>query len=276
VRAAGGEILPRQVLALDTSGTAAPLEGEATVEPSFGIPGVWIAPERRAEAEAAGYTVADPASVLATHLMETIRTHAADLLSRQGTRELLDALKETHPALVEDVVPNRLSLGTVHRVLQRLLREGVPVRDLVTILEALSDAGEQTKDPEILCEHARRALSSVIVQMLGGPERPIRGITVGPQLEVALMQLFSPRRGETPRTLEPEELTGALHQLTRLAEQEKRDGQYPPLIAPPGLRVGIRRFIEPVLPRLPVVSLGELPPQTPIQTLSIWEYSRAA
>ena len=184
--------------------------------------------------------------------------------------------RKNHPALVEDVVPNKLSLGTLHRVLQRLLREGVPIRDLVTILEALSDAAEQTKDPEALTEHARRALAPVLVHLLGGDQGPVRALTVGPRLEVALMQLFSPRSRDGQRPLEPEDLSEALRSLSALAQSARRDGQYPPLVTPPGLRVGIRRLVEPVLPRLPVISLGELPPQTPIQNLATWELTRAA
>jgi flagellar biosynthesis protein FlhA len=276
VQVGRGEILPRHLLALDTAGTGAPLDGVRTTDPSFGIPSFWISPEQRTAAEAAGYTVVEAPAVLATHLMEIIRDHAAELLSRQHVRELLDGLKETHPALVEDVVPNKLSLGTLHRVLQRLLREGVPIRDLVTILEALSDAAEQTKDPEALTEHARRALAPVIVHLLGGDQGPVRALTVGPRLEVALMQLFSPRSRDGQRPLEPEDLSEALRSLSALAQSARRDGQYPPLVTPPGLRVGIRRLVEPVLPRLPVISLGELPPQTPIQNLASWELTRAA
>jgi flagellar biosynthesis protein FlhA len=274
VRVAGGELLPRSLLALNTSGTAAPIEGTSTVDPSFGIPSVWIAPEQRAVAESAGYSVVECLTVLSTHLMETIRVHAAELLSRQSVRELLDGLKDTHPALVEDVVPGKVSLGVLHRVLQRLLREGIPIRDLVTILESLSDAAEHSRDPEQLTEHVRRSLASVIVQLLGGHQGTIRAVTVGPRLEVALMQLFNPRQGARPP--EPEELTAALHSLTQIVHSVRRDGAPTPLITPPGLRIGIRRLIEPVLPRLPVISLGELPPQTPIQNLQTWELQRAA
>jgi flagellar biosynthesis protein FlhA len=275
-RVAGGEVLPRHLLALDTTGAAGPLEGVRTTDPSFGIPAVWVGLEQRDRAEAAGYTVVEASTVLSTHLMETVREHAAELLTRQNVRELLDALQVTHPALVEDVVPHKLALGTVHRVLQRLLREGVPVRDLASVLEALSDAAETTKDPEVLVEHVRRAMAPVIAQMLGGSEQPVRAVTVGPRLEVALMQLFSPRPRDGARTLDPEELSGALQSLVRLTGELRRDGQLPPLITPPGLRVGIRRLVEPVLPRLPVVSLGELPAQTPIQNLATWELTRAA
>jgi flagellar biosynthesis protein FlhA len=276
VRIAGGEVLPRHMLALDTGGTTGTPDGISTKDPSFGLNAVWITPEQRGSAESLGWNVVGPQTVLATHLMEVIREHAADLLSRQNVREMLDGLKETHPALVDDVVPNKLGLGAVHRVLQRLLREGLPVRDMSSILEVLSDAAETTKDPELLTEHARRALSAVILQSLGGEGRPLRAITVGPRLEVGLMQLFSPRAREGQRTLEPEELTRALQSLSAIASEFQVDGQYPPLITPPGLRVGIRRLVEPILPRLPVISLAELPTQAPIQTLRQWELSHAA
>ncbi len=277
IRVAGGEVMPRFLLALNTSGNASPIEGIQTTDPSFGMPAVWITPDLRLEAEATGYTVVEPTTVLSTHLMETIRQHAADLLSRQHTRELLDGVKESHPALVDDVVPGKLSLGTVHRVLQRLLKEGLPIRDLVSILEALSDAAEQTKDPETLTEHVRRALGSVILQVHDQGDGSIRGITVGPRLEAALMQLFSPRPlRDGARTMDPDELTDALRRLNDLANTHRRDGQMPTLIAPPSLRVGIRRLIEPVLPKLPVLSLGELPTQAPILSLATWELARAS
>jgi flagellar biosynthesis protein FlhA len=281
VRAAGAELVTRALLAIDTGGARGPLEGTATRDPSFQMPAVWITPERRAAAESQGWSVVEPATVLTTHLMETIRLHAADLLSRQAVRELLDGLKETSPALVEDVVPGKLSLGTVQRVLQRLLREGLPIRDLATILEALSDAADQTKDPEALTEHVRRSLATVIAELLGGTNGPVRAITVGPRLEVALMQWFGPRRtgAETSMPappLDPGMLTNALQSLSQLAERSQRDGQMPPLVTPPGLRVGVRRLVEPVLPRLPVISLTELPPQTPVQNLATWELSHAA
>ena len=276
VRVAGGEVLPRMMLALDTTGAATPIEGIQTVDPCFGMPSVWIPPERRAQAEANGYTVVEAQTVLSTHLMETIRENAAELLSRQGTRELLDGLKETHPALVEDLVPNRVSLGTTHRVLQRLLREGIPIRDLVSILEAISDASEITKEPEALTEHVRRSLSLAIAQMLGGQQAPIPAVTVGPRLEVALMQLFSPRGREGEKSPEPGDLTALLERLHRILASARREGRTVPLITPPALRIGIRRLVQPILPRLPVISLAELPPQTPVQTVAVWEMSDAA
>ena len=128
----------------------------------------------------------------------------------------------------------------------------------------------------MLTEFARRSLSPVIVQMLGGGQNAVRAITIGPRLEVALMQLFSPRTREAGRPMDPEELTRALQSLSRVAQEVRVDGVYPPLITPPALRVGIRRLVEPILPRLPVISLSELPTQTPIQSIRSWELSHAA
>ncbi|HUE96617.1 MAG TPA: flagellar biosynthesis protein FlhA, partial [Longimicrobiaceae bacterium] len=145
---ARSEVMPRFLLALDTGGVIREVDGVETVDPSFGMPALWIAPSRRVEAESFGYVVVEPPTVVATHLMEILKGNAGELLGRQDVQEMIDALKKSHPALVEDVVPGKISLGVLHRVLQRLLKERLPIRDLVSILEALGDAAEQTKDPE--------------------------------------------------------------------------------------------------------------------------------
>jgi len=143
---ARAEVMPRFLLALDTGRVVGHVEGIDTVDPSFGMPARWIASARRTDAEALGYVVVDPSTVVSTHLMEKLKGNASELLGRQDVQEMLDTLKKTHPALVDDVVPAKLSLGTLHRVLQRLLRERVPIRDLVSILEALADAAERLHD----------------------------------------------------------------------------------------------------------------------------------
>ena len=162
---ARGEVMPRFLLALDTGRVIGDVEGIDTIDPSFGMPARWIATTKRVEAESLGYVVVEPATVVATHLMEKLKSSASDLLGRQDVQEMVDTLKKTHPALVEDVIPGKLTLGVLHRVLQRLLRERVPIRDLVTILEAVADAADQTKDPEVLTEHARRALTNTIARL---------------------------------------------------------------------------------------------------------------
>src|SRR5690606_33079326 len=143
--------------------------------------------------------------------MEMLKANAADLLGRQDVQEMVDTLRKSHPALVEDVVPSKISLGVLQRVLQRLLRERVPIRDLVSILEALGDAAETTKDPEALTEHVRRALSNVIARLHLDPTGGIRGITMGPKLEAALTTLFSPRGSQNvANLLTPDSLSASL------------------------------------------------------------------
>ena len=270
--AARGEVRPRLLMALDTGSVFEEVEGEATFDPSFGMPARWVPQKARVDAEAAGYVVVEPTTVVATHLMESLKSHASELLGRQDVQEMLDTLKETYPALVEEVVPQRVSLGTLHRVLQRLLKERVPIRDVVTILETLADASETTKDPEALTEHVRRALSHVIAESYMGPDGAIRGITLGPKLEAALMGLFSPRANRaSAEMMDPDTLTTLLGKLDDLSRAYSDEGRPVPVIAPPGLRVGVRRLIEPVLPNVPVISLAELPAQANLRNVATWE-----
>ncbi len=274
---ARAEIMPRFQLALDTGRVVAPVDGMEAVDPSFGMPARWIASGRRIEAESKGYVVVEPTTVIATHLMEQLKSHAAELLGRQDVQEMLDTIKKTHPALVDDVVPAKLSLGTLHRVLQRLLKERVPIRDLVSILEALADAADQTKDPEILTEHARRALTNVIARLYMDEVGAVRGITLGPKLESSLMALFSPRSAnqQAGNHLTPDILATLLRDLDAMAGGGG-GGRPIPLLTSPNLRVGVRRLVEPVLPHLPVVSLAELPSYVKLDSLATWEMGYAA
>ena len=269
---ARGEVMPRFLLALDTGRVLGRIEGIDTIDPSFGMPAKWISATKRVEAESLGYIVVEPPTVIATHLMEKLKSNAADLLGRQDVQEMVDTLKKTHPALVDDVIPSKLTLGVLHRVLQRLLKERVPIRDLVTILEAVADAADQTKDPEVLTEHARRALTNTIARLHMDENGVVRGITVGPKLEMALLGLFSPRANQNPATmLTPDSLGALLRDLDQMSTTNTIDGRPVPLLVPPSLRVGIRRLVEPVLPNLPVVSLAELPPYVKLAGVATWD-----
>ncbi|HTR77949.1 MAG TPA: flagellar biosynthesis protein FlhA, partial [Gemmatimonadaceae bacterium] len=273
---ARGEVMPRFLMALDTGRTVSTIDGIDTIDPSFGMPARWIAMSRRGEAESMGYVVVEPTTVVATHLMEKLKSNAADLLGRQDVQEMVDRLKKTHPALVDDVIPSKVTLGVLHRVLQRLLKERVPIRDLVTILEAVADASDQTKDPEVLTEHARRALTNVIARLFMDEGGMVHGITLGPRLESALVGLFSPRANQSPANmLTPDSLGALLRQLDTLAAANTVEGRVAPLLAPPALRVGIRRLVEPVLPNLPIVSLAELPPYVKLSSVATWETPNA-
>ncbi|HTE45462.1 MAG TPA: flagellar biosynthesis protein FlhA [Gemmatimonadaceae bacterium] len=274
---ARGEVMPRFLMALDTGRVIGTVEGIDTIDPSFGMSARWISPTKRVEAESLGYVVVEPATVVATHLMEKLKTNACDLLGRQDVQEMIDSLKKTHPALVDDVVPGKLTLGVLHRVLQRLLKERVPIRDLVTILEAVADAADQTKDPEVLTEHARRALTNTIARLHMDENGVVRGITVGPKLEMSLLGLFSPRANQSPGLmLTPDTLGALLRELDQVASINTIEGRPLPLLAPPSLRVGIRRLVEPVLPNLPVISLAELPAYVRLSSVATWEVGNAA
>lgn len=270
------KIVPRHLLALDTGGVLGMVEGLATRDPSFGMPARWILPDQRAEAEAMGYVVVEAPTVVATHLMETLKTNGAELLGRQDVQDMLDRLKETHPALVEDVVPGRIGLGVVHRVLQRLLKERIPIRDLVTVLESLADAADRTQDLEALCEHVRGSLVNVIGEMYADERGDVRGIVLGPRLEAALMHFFSPRAGRTEAMMRPDMLTSVLRRIDTLTRDHSIEGMLPPVVTPPGLRVGVRRLLEPVLPAIPVVSLAELPANVTLTTIAVWELENEA
>ncbi|MBU6366887.1 MAG: flagellar biosynthesis protein FlhA [Gemmatimonadetes bacterium] len=270
---ARAEVLPRFMLALNTGGIVAEIDGVEGMDPSFGLPARWIATARRAEAEALGYVVVEPTTVIATHLLETLKASAAELLGRQEVQEMVETLRKSHPALVEDIIPGKVSLSTLHRVLQRLLRERVPIRDLVTILEALGDGAEHGKDPEALTEVVRRALTNVIARLHADATGTVRGITMGARLESALVGLFSPRTvgGAPPPLLTPDSLAALLRDLNQLATAYATEGRSLPLITPPSLRVGVRRLIEPVLPALPIISLAELPASITLSSVATWE-----
>ncbi len=274
---ARSEVMPRFLLALNTGGVMQEIDGMDTVDPSFGMPAKWITAQSRVEAEAAGWVVVEPSTVIATHLMETLKTHAADLLGRQDVQEMVDALKKSHPALVEEIIPARITLGTLHRVLQRLLRERVPIRDLVSILESLGDAAEQTKDPEQLTEVVRRSLANPISRLFLDMTGGVRGVTIGPRLEASLMGLFSPRGTQQGMSLlNPDTLATLLRELNSIATIHAVEGRPLPLITPPTLRVGVRRLIEPVLPNVPVISLAELPASVNLTSVATWELPHAS
>jgi flagellar biosynthesis protein FlhA len=208
--------------------------------------------------------------------MEALKANAAELLGRQDVQEMVDTLKKTHPALVEEMIPAKISLGVLHRVLQRLLRERIPIRDLVTILEALGDSADQTKDPEILTEHVRRAMTNVIARLYASEDGSVRGVTVGPRLEAQLMGLFSPRSANAgTQLLNPDALASLLRELNAITAAHSTEGRPAPLITPPSLRVGIRKLVEPVLPNVAVVSLAELPPSIKLNSVATWDLTNA-
>ena len=256
VEVARGELMPNQLLAMNSGEALSRLEGIATREPAFGLPAVWIHPDKRDQAELAGCTVVDAPSVLATHLSELLRRHAAELLGRQETKTLIDHLKGSYSALVEELVPELLSIGEVQKVLQNLLREGVPIRDLVTIFEALADAARQTRDPEQLTEHVRAALARHISRLYADDEGIIPVITLAPQTEQRLQELAS----SPAALLDSEWVQRLVRRLARAQEEAAMRGKQAVVLTSPAVRRYLRRILERVLPRLPVLAFSEVAP----------------
>jgi len=262
-------IIPGHKLAMNPGDVTATIDGIPTIEPAFGLPAVWIEEGAQAEAEALGYTVVDPESVIVTHLTETIRRHASDLLTRQETRKLLDTLKESNAAAVEEVVPDKLGVGEVQRVLQALLREGISIRDLGTILESIGDRAAFTRDPAILAEYARQAMARTITSEFLDEEQTLRAISLDPTLEQEIAESVTTTQEGEYLAMDPGRAQSLVGQLAGEVEQATGMGVRPVLICSSRIRRHLRRLTEQALPQLPVVSYNEILPGIRVETTGV-------
>ena len=256
------------LLAISSENEPPQLQGLATNEPAFGVSARWIVPGLREEALAQGYAVVDQTSVIATHLAEVIKQHAYELLSRQETKRLLDRLGESQPKLCEELVPKLMSLGEVQKVLQQLLREQVSVRDLPTILESLLDTAAVTKNPVLLVEGARQALGRALVHPLLSDDGGLRVVTLDPGMEEELTRAFSGQAPAGNNGLEPSFVRRVLEGLKKLAGEQVRMAT-PVLFCSTPARFHLRRLLEPFLPKVVVLSPGEIPPVVQVQSLGM-------
>lgn len=265
VKIAGGRIPRGRVLALD-SGATRPLEGEQTVDPAFGLPAVWIPPDHADEARTAGYTVVDPPSVLSTHLMEIIRRNASELLSREDVARLIDHLQKTHPKAVAELIPERLTVGEVQRVLQGLLREGIPIRDLALILEAVADAAFSSRDTMSLVESARRCLSRTITESYVDPRGEMKAVALAPDLEEELTHSLVPDSSD--RLASGILPSRAREVIGRLATAVSGTGGLHPIVVGPRLRPYLALMLRQQLPHTPVLSTLEIPPEVTLRAVA--------
>ena len=268
---AQGRILAGHQLAMDPGDAVGQLSGVPTTEPAFGIPATWIPDGARPEAEALGYTVVDRESVIVTHLTETIRAHAGEMLTRQDTRALLDQLKETNAAVVEEVVPDVLQLGEVQRVLQALLREGVSIRDLGTIVEAIGDKARLTRDPSLLAEYARQALGRAITAPHLDAERKLRAISLDPNIEQEVSDSIAQTADGEYLVMEPSRAQALVSALKGQMENALAQGGRPVLLCSARVRRHLRRLCEQALPQLPVCSYNEVMPGIRVETVGVVE-----
>ena len=262
------ELYQDQLLAISSEGTPRPLPGIATKEPAFGVAALWIPPALQNQALASGYAVVDQTSVLATHLAEVVKQHAHELLTRQETKRLLDRLAESHPKLVEELVPKLLSLGEVQKTLQQLLREQVSIRDLATILETLLDAAPGNKNPVMLVEAARQALGRSLVQPLLGANGGLRVVTLDRSLEEELGRAFSATAAPGASALQPPFARRVVDGLRRLAGEQVAVAT-PVLLCSTPARYYLKRLLEPFLPKVVVLSPLEVPPLVEVHSLGV-------
>ncbi len=264
-----GDLMLDHLLAMNPGSATESIAGIATTEPAFGLPAWWIRESERERAELAGYTVVDPATVLATHLTELIRKHAPDLLGRQEVKQLLDGLQEQAPAVVEEVVPAILSIGQVQKVLINLLQEDVPIRDLVTILETLGDYGTITKDIDLLTEYVRQALGRVIVHQYVEPGEPLQVITLHLELEQLILESVQKTEAGNYINLEPDILERLISSVSKEAMRLVNAGKTPIVLTAPLVRLYFKRLTERALSRLVVLSYNELEPSQEVQAVGV-------
>ena len=271
VQIARGETLPGQLLAIDSGLVTEKISGMDTTEPAFGLPALWINEDQKQLAEHRNYTVVEASSVLATHLTEIIKKHADELLTRESVNRLLDNLKETSPKVVEEVVPNVLKVGEIQKVMQALLRERVPVRDLEIVLETLGDWAPRTKDPEVLTEYVRNALARTICQMHRSRDNKIYCLTLDPAIEDLVNKHLERSDRGTTLTMSPE-LQNRIAAATK-AEAEKAiqssGGQTPVVLCSPQVRAWVRRIIEAALPQVAVLAFNEIVRGVEIESLGL-------
>jgi flagellar biosynthesis protein FlhA len=263
-----GSLLPGCWLAMNPGDAEPGLDGTPTTEPAFGLPAMWIPAAVKERAEAMGYTVVDPASIIVTHLTETIRQHASDLLTRQDVRGLLDALKERYPAAVDELVPDVLALGEVHRVLQSLLAEGVGIRDLASVVETLSDKGRITKDIGLLADYCRQTLARSILRPYLGAGNVLNVITLDGPLEAMLGDAVVQTGDGSYLNLDPGTVNAVLTALKGEYERVSMQGIVPVVLCSAKVRRHLKQVSEPVLPRLAVVSYNEIQRDVDIQMVA--------
>ncbi|MCL2221152.1 MAG: flagellar biosynthesis protein FlhA [Oscillospiraceae bacterium] len=257
VEIAKGEVMADHLLALSSGEVEEEIYGIPTVEPTFGLPALWIPKSDRDEAEILGYSTVDPPSVIATHLTEIIKRYGHELLNRQQVQTLVDNLKKTQPALVDEVVPKLFSLGEIQKILANLLSENIPIRDMASIIEALGDYGTLTRDPDMLTEYVRQALKRSISKRFI-PEDVAYVITLDPSLEQLIIESTKQSEHGSYLAIEPTQVHSIFDKLRAIIENMKNKGRTPVILTSPLVRRQFRKIAEQISPELAVLSYNEI------------------
>lgn len=269
IQVSEGEILFDHYMAMNPGYVEEEITGIPTFEPSFHLPAIWITEGQREKAESLGYTVVDPPSIIATHLTEVIRTHIAELLSRQDVQNLVDNLKESNPALVEELVPKLLGLGEIQKVLQNLLREGISIRDLLTIFETLADHAATSRDTDVLTEYVRQSLKRAISNKYFPPNETTSVITLDPKTEQDIMASVKQTEQGAYLTLDPERTKAIMDSLETEISKLESLGKNPIVITSPIVRMYFKKLTEDYFKDLIVVSYNEVESNVELQSVGM-------
>lgn len=268
VDVAGGEILFDHYMAMNPGYVEEEIDGIETIEPYLGLPALWISESQRERAEALGYTVVDPPAIIATHLTEVIRGNLHELLSRQDVQTLIDNVKDNNPVLVDELVPKLLGIGDIQKVLANLLREGISIRDLVTILETLADYAHMTRDTDMLTEYARQALRRSISQKYFTDDAN-KVITLDPELEQEIMNSVQQTEQGSYIAFEPDKTQKMFNNLNKEINKLTSLGLQPVILTSPIVRTYFRKLVEQIAPDLIVLSYNEIEPTAEIQSIGM-------
>jgi len=270
VEVSRGSIMTGRLLAMNPGTIEKEIDGIQTTEPTFGLPAVWITTSDKQKAQMAGYTVVDPSTVITTHIKETIKRHASELLGRQETQALIDKFKESNPKVIEELIPDVLSLGKVQKVLQNLLKEQISIRDLRTILEQLADYGPSSQDTDILTEYVRQAMARPITKQFQSADGSLSVVTLDRQVEELIQSSIQRTEVTSFLALEPTVAEKLLVKLQEAVEAMSPQIETSPvLLASPGIRHHLRKFVERFIPDLAVLSHSEIIPSVQIKTLKV-------
>jgi len=222
-----------------------------------------------------GYTVVEPAAVIATHLTEVIKSHAAEIITRQDVKNLLEVAKKDYPAVVEETVPEIVSLGIVHKVLQNLLAEKIPIKDLQTILETINDYGSQAKDPDLLSENCRYSLRRIITNLFVNPDGRLNVLTLDPKLEKALADSVNAQKSGLTLIIPPEMGERLVRAVQKQSAQLHSQGELPVILVAANLRLALWKFLHPNLRQIAVLSYNEIIPEVEVHSVGIVEIENA-
>jgi flagellar biosynthesis protein FlhA len=265
---AEGEILFDHYMAMNPGYVEEEIDGIETIEPAFKLPALWITEGQRERAETLGYTVVDPPSIIATHLTEIVKEHLHELLTRQDVKVLINNVSENHPTLVEELVPKLLSVGEIQKVLMNMLKEGISIRDLVTVFEILADNASISRDPDLLTEYVRQALKrSISAKFFDGETNQV--ITLDPTIEQLIMDHVKQSEQGTYLTLDPESMENVLKATGSEAEKLVASGRVPIILTSPIVRIYYKRMIEERYPDIIVISYSELDPTIELQSVGM-------